>query len=661
LRFKTDWDKTDWGTTAYVRQCVAANRPMQIHPLNPSRPARHSALNPPATAPTALFQALSLHAPLDSAHSASAVATLSDDALRLVAWYVGGFFPSLGTEEAEAIGLCVLAEAQARSTDTLFWCLAPFRDHLPLMSTELTSGWLHAWDVLKSRPDAALEDPTRDDKKVSLLLRSRETPTAAVPQPPLGTFSTTIERVLLVVPPFLSGNSFLQPPVGMLLAAQRLRDAGCAVSVVDLRTEQGVMPPADVVAKEFDALFVTTSPYDQVQNYFVDYRLSLTIGFVRALVEALAGYRLRPLLGLCGSHGTVRADLVLRDTLADVVLRGEYDVGIPQFVNLFNTRAPVVAPWVVWPETDLSPQLYSLPTGHLIAADDETDVLPAYDLADMTAYFGDGYEGGFPARRTHWAAVLGSRGCPFGCTFCFNFWGRKLRLRSVESICDELELLERAYGVTAAFFLDFTFTANRGWVEDFCREYHARQLRIKWLCETRADLADGPQFALMRRAGCEGVWFGVESFDSAIVQNCAKYRDSEVSVRAVATARKAGLAPHVFVMIGLPGETAESLSHTVQTLASLRVPYTKSVIVATPRFGTPYFRLAEEQYPECALTDSFFALNAVRGLVANDMTPSLIQNAIGVLRDRTTVFTGSAADVRGRLHRGSDLIGYVDK
>ena len=64
----------------------------------------------------------------------------------------------------------------------------------------------------------------------------------------------------------------------------------------------------------------------------------------------------------------------------------------------------------------------------------------------------------------------------------------------------------------------------------------------------------------------------------------------------------------------------------------------KSIIVATPRYGTEYFRAAQDQYPQMRLEEGFSRLLAVRGLVGNEMTPQTIQQAVSALRDRESVF-----------------------
>ena len=185
---------------------------------------------------------------------------------------------------------------------------------------------------------------------------------------------------------------------------------------------------------------------------------------------------------------------------------------------------------------------------------------------------------------------------------------------------------------------DFTFTASHEWVFEFCREYRRRSLAMSWVCETRVDTVTAEVLAEMAGSGCEAIWFGVESFDAGIVASAHKYHSDDMMLKAIEMTSRAGIAPHAFIMIGLSGETPSTIERTRETISRLRVPYTKSVIVATPRYGTEYFRAAQAQYPDLRLEEGFSRLLAVRGLVGNEMSPHEIQQAVSKFRDRHSVF-----------------------
>jgi len=440
-------------------------------------------------------------------------------------------------------------------------------------------------------------------------------------------------RVALVVPEFLSGSSFLQPPLGMLYCATMLERDGYTVDVIDVRA-RGI--PLRRLAQEINGasfIVVTTTPYDQVQNFFVDYRFQYALRTINFLKEQFPQIP----IAVCGSHGTVRPDLMLRDSRADIVIIGEYELTVSRLVR------------AVFERTDLEsvPNLVLRANGGQIKRTEEDlgslhpeladDIIPAYHKIDMSAYYGDHYVNNQPVKRWHWAVIQGSRGCPYSCTFCFNFWGKRVRKRSAEAVVSEMKLLEQEFGVEELFFIDFTFTLDRAWVMEICELIQKEGLKVRWASETRCDLVDEDLVKAMSTANCRRIWLGVESFDTNILRNAEKYETVDVIHSAFRTVTQSGIEPSAFIMLGLPGETVETLNRTIRGIYDFKIPYTKSVIVSTPRFGTAYYELAKLQYPY--LGEYWQDLDAIKGLVANGMCPHLLQRVINLMKNRDFVYS----------------------
>jgi radical SAM superfamily enzyme YgiQ (UPF0313 family) len=190
------------------------------------------------------------------------------------------------------------------------------------------------------------------------------------------------------------------------------------------------------------------------------------------------------------------------------------------------------------------------------------------------------------------------------------------------------------------FFIDFTLTQNNDWALRLCRELRRRNLSAKWTAQTRCDLLSDDLLFEMAASGCERLWLGIESFSDTVISSSRKYQSSEHAHGAIAMCKRAKIDPHAFLMIGLPGETVDTLNQTLSQVHATKLPYTRSIMVATPRFGTAYYGLAKSQYPE--LGDDFLSLHSVRGLVANDLKPIHIQSAIDVMRRRDFIFAAEA-------------------
>lgn len=434
-------------------------------------------------------------------------------------------------------------------------------------------------------------------------------------------------RISLIVPEFLSGSSFLQPPLGMSYCASILKQAGHAVNLIDVRTHSIPLKRLTQRVKGSDFIVVTTTPYDQVQNYFVDYRLQYALKTINFLKERFPEIP----LAVCGSHGTVRPDLILRDTQADLVIMGEYEVTVELLAQAIAEHKPLeLVPNLALRHNDLMWKTHEcLNASHPVLPD---ELMPAYDLLDMDAYYGDHYVNNQPVKRRHWGVILGSRGCPYSCTFCFNFWAKRVRKRSPESIVTEMRLLEQQFGVEEVFFIDFTFTWDRAWVMEICELMQRENLRIGWTVQTRCDLVDEDLVGAMAAANCGRIWLGIESFDTDVLRRTTKYETADVIAFAVHVVKRAGIEPSAFIMLGLPGETIETLNRTIRGIYDFKLPYTKSIIIGTPRFGTTYYELARRQHPY--LGKCWQDLNAIKGLVANAMKPHLIQRTINLLKDR---------------------------
>jgi radical SAM superfamily enzyme YgiQ (UPF0313 family) len=153
--------------------------------------------------------------------------------------------------------------------------------------------------------------------------------------------------------------------------------------------------------------------------------------------------------------------------------------------------------------------------------------------------------------------VITSRGCPFSCIFCSGrrMFGPKVRFRSPGLVVDEIEKLQRDFGLAKINIVDDTFTLNHRHARAVCEEMLRRNLKIKWSAFARVDRISEDLAQLMNRAGCEWVLFGVESADEGILKTIKKGITPEEVRRGVKIAAEAGI--HVFnsFIFGLPGES----------------------------------------------------------------------------------------------------------
>jgi len=185
--------------------------------------------------------------------------------------------------------------------------------------------------------------------------------------------------------------------------------------------------------------------------------------------------------------------------------------------------------------------------------------------------------------RGRFSTVLTGFGCAHSCSFCTGA-SIRYRRRRKEEVLAELEIL-RAMGIENLFMVDYTFTSSRRYVLELCREMARFSPRFRWTSFGRVDQLDDEVVLAMKDAGCDLLQLGVESGDDAILKRYRKGFSVDQARRAFARCRRLGLRTLAFFIIGLPGETRESVEQSVQLALELD-PDLASFSVPTPDPGT---------------------------------------------------------------------------
>jgi anaerobic magnesium-protoporphyrin IX monomethyl ester cyclase len=188
--------------------------------------------------------------------------------------------------------------------------------------------------------------------------------------------------------------------------------------------------------------------------------------------------------------------------------------------------------------------------------------------------------------------ILTSRGCPYRCTYCSQIGPRRWRARSVDSVVDEWRWLVREQGAAEIGVLDDSFNIGRQRVLDICQRLVDEGLNhVPWIMINgiRANLADEEVLGAMKRAGCIRAAFGVESGNQAILDTVVDKQLTLDQVRsAFKAARAVGMETIGFFIIGLPGETEETLNDTIRFACELD-PVVANFSIATPFPGTEMY------------------------------------------------------------------------
>lgn len=168
--------------------------------------------------------------------------------------------------------------------------------------------------------------------------------------------------------------------------------------------------------------------------------------------------------------------------------------------------------------------------------------------------------------------IITSRGCPFRCTFCVypqTLTGHKYRFRSIEKVVEEMEYIEKEFPeAKAVFFEDDTLTVSRSRCLELSELTKKRGLKISWTANSRADL-DFETMKQMKASGCRLLCVGFESGDQTILNNMRKGIKRGKMFKFVEDAKRAGILIHGCFMVGLPGETRETMKQTLQLAEKL--------------------------------------------------------------------------------------------
>ena len=185
--------------------------------------------------------------------------------------------------------------------------------------------------------------------------------------------------------------------------------------------------------------------------------------------------------------------------------------------------------------------------------------------------------------------IVTSRGCTAGCKYCIKHvsYQFSIRVRTPENILKELRVLKEL-GIKHVNMYADLFTVNREQVMGLCKLMIEEQLGLTWTCNSRVDYVDEEMLQLMGKSGCIYIAWGIESSNEQILKKAAKGYRLEQAPRALKWAHKAGIKNWGYFIIGLPGETEETIKQTIKFAKAL--PLDIALFhVAAPYPGTPFF------------------------------------------------------------------------
>lgn len=371
------------------------------------------------------------------------------------------------------------------------------------------------------------------------------------------------------------------PPLGTLIAASVLREAGHAVQVRDMSLARSAQEIEPALARmRPDAVVI----HDDGFNYLT--KMCLTVMRAEALRMIAAAKARRCRVAVNSSDASDHPELYLAAG-ADAVVLGESEATLVELMACWQADAP-------WTSIDgiafLRDDAVARTAPRPVMRD--LDALPraAWELIDL-----EPYKRIWRQRHGYWSVNMATtRGCPFKCNWCAKpIYGNRYNSRSPEHVADELQWLAEHHAPDHVWFADDIFGLKPGWVPCFRDALRERGLRIRFKIQSRADLLveEGAVDALVQ-AGLEEAWMGAESGSQRILDAMDKGITVEQIAEATRRLKAKGARACFFLQFGYLGEEAADVRRTIRMVEDL-LPDDIGVSVSYPLPGTKFHELVK--------------------------------------------------------------------
>ncbi len=355
-------------------------------------------------------------------------------------------------------------------------------------------------------------------------------------------------KIVLVRPKY--NSHIITPPLGLGYLSSYLQKHGIQTRIIDaLRDKIGTGELAQrVIAEKPDLVGVTclTAFYNEVM----------------ALSRTLKQHGIPCVIG--GVHPTFLTYQTLVDSGADYAVCGEGELALLELATHVHDNGSSRIQGV-YSKEDLENAQTSLRKAKIA---EDLDSLPFPDWEQMDPNLYAKAPHGAVARNLPVGVVVTSRGCPYQCTFCASpgFHDRRIRFRSPENVVEDIGYLVDRFRVREIHFEDDNLTLKRDHIERICNLLIKNKIKISWACPNgvRADKVDKELLMLMKESGCYHLAYGIESTNAEILRNIKKMETIDRIAESIRVAEKLGISSQGFFILGLPGETAETIEANIQ-------------------------------------------------------------------------------------------------
>jgi radical SAM superfamily enzyme YgiQ (UPF0313 family) len=328
----------------------------------------------------------------------------------------------------------------------------------------------------------------------------------------------------------------------------------------------------------------------------------------------------------------------------DFVVRGEAEETFPLLLDLLSDVDLDVAltdlPGITFREDG---QIVRNPNASVIANMDGLP-LPAFDVDAEVRSRGSVY------------LEIG-RGCPFTCTFCStnDFFRRNFRVKSPRKMIEEMTLIKRRYGITNFSLIHDMYTVDRKKVVAFCEALLECDEEFTWSCSARTDCIDDELIHFMAKAGCRGIFFGIETGSERMQKVIKKKLDLPEARQRILCADEHEVKTAVALICGFPEESRDDLRETIHFfIDSTRFDHAEPQLsLLAPLAATPIY----EEHKDELILDQIFSDMSHQGWYQDPADLELITKYPGVFPNFYAVPT--RGEERSYLKELRDFVSYL--